>query len=64
MGGGEFNDVMDRLWIMGELKQDGGTKDAISELKSLIRRHHMGGNSAENPKITGSLSDRIVKTLI
>ena len=39
-------------------------KDAILELKSLIRGNRMGRNSAENPKIPGPLPDRITKTQI
>ena len=49
---------------MGELKHEKGTKDAISESESLIRGKRMGRNSAGNPKIPGSLTDRITKTLI
>ena len=49
---------------VGALKREEGTKDDISELKSLIRGHRVGTNSAENPKISGSLADRIAKTLI
>ena len=66
MGGEEaFNDFMDHLWNMGgELKHDKGTKEAILESESLIHGHRMGGNSAGNQKMSGSLSDRITKTLI
>ena len=37
---------------------------AILELESLIRGKRMGINSARNPKIPGSLTGRITKTLI
>ena len=61
---GAFNDFMDHLGNVEELKHDEGLKDAILELESLIRGHRMGRNSADNPKITGPLADRIAKTSI
>ena len=65
LGRGEaLNDSMDQLWGRGGLKREEGTGDAIFESKSLIRGQRMRGNSAENPKITGSVSGRIAKTLI
>ena len=62
--GDAFNDFMDRLADMGELKHEEGMRGDILESESLIRGHRMGRNSAENPKITGPLVDRIAKTLI
>ena len=50
-------------WAGGS-KQEKGMWDSIFELKSLIRRQRMGSNSAGNPKIPGSLTDRVTKTLI
>ena len=51
---------MDHVGI-GTRKGDGG---AILELKSLIRWHRVGRNSAGNPKISGSVADRIAKASI
>ena len=39
-------------------------KDAILELKSIMRGHRMGSKSAGNPKMSGSLADTITKALI
>ena len=63
-GGVPFNDFVDRLWHMGELKYEKGTKCPILPLESLIIGHRMGRNSAANPKISVSLADSNAKTLI
>ena len=47
-----------------ELKREEGMGGDISELKSLISGELMVRNSARNPQISGSLADRIAKTLI
>ena len=39
-------------------------KDAVTELKSLIRGHRVESNSVDNSEISGSLSGIIAKTLI
>ena len=49
---------------MGESKREKGAREAILELESLIHGHRTGSNSAENPKMSGSLADSITKTLI
>ena len=49
---------------MGELKQEEGMGDAVTELKSLTRGHRIGSNSADNAKIPGSLAGRNANTLI
>ena len=67
MGGGEApNDFMGRLWNMGGVETRKGLQYAILKLKlkSPILGHRMCGNSAQNPKISGFLADRIAKTLI
>ena len=62
--GGAFNDFMDHLGNMEELKHEEGTKEAIAELESLIHGQRMGSNSPDKPKISGALAGRITKTLI
>ena len=47
---------------MGELKHEEGMRDAITELKSLMHGHHIENNSADNSKISGSMSGRVVET--
>ena len=46
------------------MKQGEGKKDAISELKPLIRGQRAVGNSANSAKTSGSLADRVARTLI
>ena len=59
-----IDDFVDRLCNMGELKHEEGAKEAMSELTSLMRGHHIGRNSAGNLKISGALSGKITKTLL
>ena len=56
-----FNDFVDHLRNMEELKHEKGTKDAIVGLKSLIRGRRVNNNSSGKTKIAGSLVDRIGK---
>ena len=64
MGGvGALNDFTEHLGSAGELKRGEGTKDAITELKSLIIGHRIGSNSADNAEIPGALSDRTAEAL-
>ena len=62
--GKAFNDSMAHLWNMGELKHEKGAAESIFGSKSLIHGHRMGSNSAENPKMSVPLADRITKTSI
>ena len=67
MGGGgveAFTDCMEHLSQVAELKHDEGVGEAITELKSLMRGHHIGNNSAGNLKIPVSSSGRIAQTSI
>ena len=65
LGGVEaFNGFAERLRQVGELKHEQGTKEAITELKSLMRWHRVENNSARNSEISGSLSGRIAETSI
>ena len=64
MGVGAFNDFAEHLGNMGELKREAGTKDSITELKSLIRGKRIAINSADSAEISASLADRIAETLI
>ena len=59
-----FNEFMGRLWNMEDSKHEKGTEEAIVELESLIQGHHMGSNSPGKSELSGSLSDRITKTMI
>ena len=59
-----LNDFMGHLSHVGELKHEEGAKEAMSELTSLMRGHHIGRNSAGNLKISGALSGKITKTLL
>ena len=64
-GWGAFNDFMGNLGKVEELKRDEGARDAISELKSLIRSRLIENNSGGvTQKISGSLSGRILEMLI
>ena len=49
-GGEALNDFAGNLRNNVELKRESGTAGPVLELKSLIRGHRMGSNSAENPK--------------
>ena len=54
LGMGEAcNDFMDHLGGVGDLKHEKGMKEAIAELKSLIRGHRMYSNSPGKLKFTG-----------
>ena len=59
-----FKDFVERLSPVGELKREEGPKEAITELKSLMRGQLIGDNSSGNLKMSGSLSGRITKTPI
>ena len=59
-----FNDSTGRLGQAEELKQEEGTQDAITELKSLMRGRNTGRNSPGNLRISGSLEEGIAETLI
>ena len=39
-------------------------QEAISELKTLMRKHRIGKNSSGLMKLSGNLSERITKTLL
>ena len=65
MGGVEaFNDFMEHLSQARELKREEWTKEAITDLESLMCGHHIARNSEDNSKISGSLSGRNVETLL
>ena len=49
---------------MEELKHEKGTKEAITELKSLIQGQRANSNYPNNKGISGSLADRITEMLI
>ena len=57
-----FNDSIGNLSQVGELKREEGAQESITELKSLMRGHHIGRNSSRNLRISGSSDDRIEKT--
>ena len=63
VGGGSFNDIMDRLGNMGDLKREKGMGEAIAELKSLISGQRMGSNSPGKLNISCSLAGRIRKNV-
>ena len=60
----EFNDFINHLANVEELKHEKGTKSSIMELKSLIQSQRINSNSANKTGTTGSLADRITKMLI
>ena len=60
---GALSDFMGGLGNMG-FKTRRRAKDDITGSKSLIIGHRIERNSADNPKISGSLAGRIAKTLI
>ena len=60
----EFNDSMGHLGNMDVSKHEKGMKEALFELKSFFHGQRMGSNSAGHSEISGSLVDRITKTLI
>ena len=60
----EFNDYINHLPNVEELKHEKGTNESIMELKSLIQRHRINSNSANKIGTTGSLADRITKLSI
>ena len=53
------NYFMEHLSHVGELKRDEGAKEALTELKSLMRGRHIRGKSPGNLKVPGTLTDRI-----
>ena len=59
----DFNDFAWNLSQVGELGREEGTPEAITELKSLMRGHHIERNSSGNLRISGPANDRISKTL-
>ena len=59
-----FNDFVDRLGNMEELKREKGKKEAIAESKSLIRGHRVDNNLPIKTGISGSLADRVTKMSI
>ena len=64
MGGvGAVSDSMGHLSQVEELKHEEGAQEEITELKSLMRGHQIGGNSPGNLRISGSLMGRIATTL-
>ena len=65
MGGVEaFNDCIHRLCQVEVLKHEEGTHEAITELESLARGHHIENKSTDRWEIPGSLNGSIAKTLI
>ena len=48
----------------GESKREEGAQEEVTELKSLMRGQHIEQNSPDSLRISGSLNDRIAKTLI
>ena len=62
-GGDEFNDFVDPLGNLGELKHEKGMEEAISELKSLIQGHRVNSYLPTNTGISGALADRITKNV-
>ena len=59
-----INDFMEHLSQAEESQREEGENEAIAELKSLMRGHHIGDNSSGNLKMSGSLAERIAETLI
>ena len=59
-GGGGINEFIDHLGNV-EAKREEGAKEAILELKSLIRRHRINNKSPGKTKISGSLAGRVTK---
>ena len=55
---------MDHLGNIEAPKHGIGMKEAVLDLKPLIHGHRTGSNSAVNPKMSGSLADRITKMSI
>ena len=62
--GGELNDFINHLSNVEEVKHEKGMKEAITELKSLIRHHRINRNSINKTGTEGSLTDRITKLSI
>ena len=50
VGGEAFNDFMEHISQVRELKHDEGMQAAVTELESLMRGHRIGNNSAGNLK--------------
>ena len=64
MGVEALNDFMGHLSRSVESKHEEGTKEAIKELKSVMRGQHIARNLAGKLKILGPLSGGISKKLI
>ena len=65
MGGGEeFNDYINHLPNVEELKHEKGTKESIMELKSLIQSQRINSNPSYKTGTTGPLAERITKLAI
>ena len=47
-----------------ELNHESGMGEAITELESLTRGHHIGNNWSGSSEISGSLPDRAAETSI
>ena len=61
---GAFNDFMENIGNVEELKPEAGMEDAVTESESLIRGQRIERNSAGNSENSAPLAGRIVKTLI
>ena len=64
MGVEAFNDFVEHLIRLGELKHGQGAKEEIMGLESLMRGRNVGNNSPGNLKMSGSSTDRIAGTSI
>ena len=60
----EFNDFVNHLANVEELRHEKGTKGSIMELKSLIQSQRINSNSANKTGTAGSLAGRITKMSI
>ena len=54
---------MDHIGKVEELRREEGMREAISELKTLMRKQRIGKNSSDLTKLPGSIDGGITQTL-
>ena len=64
LGGQAFRDFLDHIGAAGELRNEEGAQESISELKTLMRGQRIDRNSSNLMKLSGNLGERITKTLL
>ena len=56
-----YREFLDHLGRVEELKHEEGTKEAISEIKTLMQKQRIDQNSSDLMKLSGGLTERITK---